>query len=134
MPTRNSPSPDFNPELERQRLQALVAADFALARSLHADDYQLISPGGGALSREQYLEGIATGDLDYRIFEPASEIAVRRYGQAAAVRYRARIEILVSGQRDAGLFWHTDIYEIRDGRWQAVWSQATRIPATVAGS
>ena len=26
-------------------------------------------------------------------------------------------------------FWHTDIYELRDGRWQVVWSQATRIPA-----
>jgi hypothetical protein len=26
------------------------------------------------------------------------------------------------------MFWHTDIYEKRDGHWQAVWSHATRIP------
>ena len=37
-------------------------------------------------------------------------------------------EILVRGALDSGMFWHTDVYEIRDGRWQAVWSQATQIP------
>ena len=28
---------------------------------------------------------------------------------------------------DRDRFWHTDVYELRDDRWQAVWSQATRI-------
>ena len=31
----------------------------------------------------------------------------------------------------AGLFWHTDIYERRNERWQAVWSWATRIPEQI---
>lgn len=128
-------SPDFFEDLERRRLSALVAADIDLARSLHADDYQLITPGGVALSREEYLDGIATGDHNYLVFEPASAIAVRTYGRAAVVRYHARIEVLVSGDLDSGLFWHTDIHELRGGRWQAVWSQATRIRAqpTVQG-
>ena len=129
MPTPRPPSPDFFRHLERQRLAALVASNVELARSLHADDYQLVTPGGATLSREEYLDGIATGDLDYRVFESASEIAVRIFDRAAAVRYQARIEILVSGELDSGLFWHTDIHESRDGRWQAVWSQATRITA-----
>ena len=29
--------------------------------------------------------------------------------------------------RDRDRFWHTELYEVREGRWQAVWSQATRI-------
>jgi hypothetical protein len=127
----SSPSPAFIQELERQRLGALVAADMELARSLHADDYQLVTPGGATRSRDEYLDDIASGDLDYQVFEPASEVAVHAYGRAAALRYQARIEVLVSGQLDSGLFWHTDIYEYRDGRWQAVWSQATRIRAGV---
>jgi hypothetical protein len=121
--------PDFFQDIERQRLQALVEADLDLARSLHANDYQLVTPGGATLSRDEYLDDIATGDLDYLVFEPASEIAVRIYDRAAAVRYRARIEVIVSGELDTGLFWHTDIYELRDGRWQAAWSHATRIRA-----
>jgi hypothetical protein len=126
------PSPEFFRDLERQRLRALVEVDLDLARSLHADDYQLITPGGATFSREEYLDGIATGDLHYVVFEPASEIAVRVYDRAAAVRYHAKIEILVAGQLDSGLFWHTDIHEVRSGRWQAVWSQATRIRGTAS--
>jgi hypothetical protein len=52
---------------------------------------------------------------------------VRTYRAAAVVRYQARIEVEFDGGIDADLFWHTDLYEYRDGRWQAVWSHATRI-------
>jgi hypothetical protein len=53
---------------------------------------------------------------------------VRLHGDAAVIRYQSQIQILVSGKLDSGRFWHTDSYEKRHGGWQAVWSQATRIP------
>ena len=118
---------DLIRETERERLRSLVAPDLDVARSLHADDYQLITPSGATLSRDEYLGDIASGALDYSVFEPESEIAVRFYGNAAIVRYRVRIDVRFGDQRDAAVFWHTDLYELRDGRWQAVWSQATRI-------
>lgn len=96
-------------------------------RLLHADDYQLITPGGATESREAYLEGIASGRLNYRVFEASSHVAVRVMGRAGILRYQARIEISVAGDLDQGLFWHTDYYEHRHEHWQAVWSQATRI-------
>ena len=59
------------------------------------------------------------------------EIAVpASWGSAAALRYQVRIDIYWEGGRDSGRFWHTDIYELRDDRWQVVWSQATRISAS----
>ena len=114
-------------ETERRRLRALVDRDIDLARSLHAHDYQLVTPGGRTLSREEYLAEIASGAIDYRVFEPEGEVAIRFWGQAAAVRYRVRIEVAFDGQLDSDSFWHTDIYEVRDDRWQVVWSHATRI-------
>ena len=114
-------------DIERRRLAALVAADIELARSLHADDYELVTPGGRRLSREDYLGGVAAGELRYVVFEPASEIRVRLHGDAAILRYEALIEMHMSDDIDRDRFWHTDFYERRDGRWQAVWSQATRI-------
>lgn len=114
-------------DAERQRLRSLVTPDLPVAERLHADDYELITPGGGRMSKREYLDGIASGELDYSVFEPISEIRVRLYAQAAILRYRVRIEILVSGGQDAGNFWHTDAYELRVDQWQAVWSQATRI-------
>jgi hypothetical protein len=114
-------------EAEQARLKSLVAADLSVAERLHADDYQLITPGGAAMSKRAYLDGIGSGELDYTVFEPVSEITVRLYRQAAILRYRVRIEINVGDVHDEGTFWHTDTYELRDGQWQAVWSQATRI-------
>ena len=112
---------------ERERLRALVAANMEVARQLHADDFQLINPLGQSLSKEQYLGGIASGDLDYLVWEPES-IEVRLYDQAAVIRYQSQLEIIVQGQKvPRQRYWHTDSYEKRNGRWQVVWSQATGI-------
>lgn len=115
-------------EIERRRLAALIDADTAEAEALHAEDYQLITPGGASLSKGEYMGQIADGRLAYRRFEPDGEISVRILGPtAAALRYEVMIDAAFSGGHDVDRFWHTDIYERRDGRWQAVWSQATRI-------
>jgi hypothetical protein len=114
-------------EIERSRLRALVAADIATAHPLHADDFQLITPIGVALSREEYLGAIATGQIKYMAWEPG-DIAVRLHGSAAVIRYRARLEVIFGGHPvPPEEYWHTDAYEHRDGRWMVVWSQATAI-------
>ena len=113
--------------VEHRRLAALVAKDAAVARSLHAPEYELITPGGGQLSGHEYLDGVLEGPLDYAVFEPEGNIRVRLHGPVAILRYVARIEMRMPDRIDADRFWHTDIYELRDGHWQAVWSQATRI-------
>jgi hypothetical protein len=114
-------------EIERSRLRALVAGDIVMARPLHADDFQLITPIGAALSREQYLGAIAAGQIKYSVWEPG-DIVVRLYGSAAVIRYRARIEVIFHGHPvPPSEYWHTDAYERRDGCWVVVWSQATAI-------
>jgi hypothetical protein len=117
-------------DTERRRLRALLDADMATAESLHADDYQLIPPGGGALSKAEYLGGIADGSLRYSRFEPDGEMRVRFWGNGAALRYEVLIDVAADGTVYHDRCWHTDIYELRDGRWQAVWSHATRIKTT----
>jgi hypothetical protein len=115
-------------EIEARRLHSLVDFDMEVADALHADDFQLINPAGGALSKQDYLGGLESGFLDYVIFEPVSEIIVRVYGDGAALRYQSEIEMHRSdGFVDQGQFWHTDVYERRDGQWQVVLSQATKI-------
>lgn len=112
---------------ERERLCALVEGNMDVARALHADDFQLINPLGGALSKEQYLGGVASGEIDYIVWNPDS-IEVRLYGEAALIRYQSELEIAVQGQKiPRQRYWHTDSYEKRNGHWQVVWSQATAI-------
>lgn len=110
---------------EQERLRSLVAADVVRAHELHADDFQLINPLGGVLSKEQYLGGVGSGQLDYLFWEPES-IVVRVYGNVAVLRYRSQLEIVVQGRHiPRQPYWHTDLYERREGRWQIVWSHAT---------
>jgi hypothetical protein len=117
--------------IERDRLRLLVAADVDGAAALHADDFQLITPSGSVLSRDEYLDRIRTGRIDYTRWEPG-EIVVRTYGDVAVLRYPAEM-VLASGDPTVDAtpvvlrLWHTDLYERRDGRWQVVWSQATEI-------
>ncbi len=114
-------------ELEQSRLRALVERNMDLARQLHAVDFQLITPTGHQYVRDQYLDEIETGELKYAAWDP-EEMEVRMHASMAMLRYRARLEV-DSGTGQASIFhcWHTDSYELIDGLWQVVWSQATAI-------
>ena len=110
---------------ERERLRALVTGDVERAKQLHTEDFQLINPLGGALSKEQYLGRIVSGQIRYLYWEPES-IAVRLYGDVAALRYRSQLEIVVQGRHiPRQRYWHTDLYERHGAQWQVVWSHAT---------
>jgi Domain of unknown function (DUF4440) len=110
---------------ERERLRVLVAGDVERAAQLHTEDFQLINPLGGALSKEQYLGGIGSGQIHYLYWEPES-IAVRLYADVAVIRYRSELEIVVKGHHiPRQRYWHTDLYERHGTQWQVVWSHAT---------
>jgi hypothetical protein len=116
---------DLLRSIERERLHALVTGDVDRAEQLHSEDFQLINPLGGALSKEQYLGGISAGQIQYMYWEPES-IAVRLYGDVAVIRYRSELEIVVQNRHiPRQRYWHTDLYERHGLQWQVVWSHAT---------
>jgi len=110
-------------DVERRRLRALVDADLTVADQLHAPEFQLITPSGDSLTKDEYLQGISAGEINYVRWDP-EQIAARVHDDAACLRYRSTINIIVGG-RELGPAWHTDYYEKRGRRWQLVWSQAT---------
>jgi hypothetical protein len=117
-------------DLERRRLRALVGADAATLDALHATEFVLIHPGGGAWSRARYLGGILTGAINYRRFDAVSEIEVLVEGGLAVLRYRSTMDIHIQGQEPGPLkCWHTNCYRATDDEagWWVVWSQATEI-------
>ena len=124
-PTAEERDADLLRSIERERLHALVTGDVDRAEQLHSEDFQLINPLGGALSKEQYLGGISAGQIQYMYWEPES-IAVRLYGDVAVIRYRSELEIVVQNRHiPRQRYWHTDLYERHGLQWQVVWSHAT---------
>lgn len=121
-----SSADDFR-ALERSRLRSLVARDMELAEALHSPEFHLVTPGGNTRSRESYLNAVQTGAITYLRWE-AADISVRQFSKVVLLRYRAGLEMpSQSGSTSSFFCWHTDSYELHDGFWQVVWSQATRI-------
>lgn len=116
------PTPAFFRALELRRTGALVARDMSVLEELHAPDYELVTPSGRVFDRRRYLDAIAKEPF-YAAWE-AGPMACRIAADTAALRYQAKLRF-PSGKEV--LCWHTDLYEQRSGRWQAVWSQATEI-------
>jgi hypothetical protein len=113
IPTTGASSPasdaDRLREMECARLRALVSADIDQARQFHAPDFQLITPIGAALSKEDYMDAIASGQLKYLAWQPG-DIAVRVYEGVAVLRYRAQLEVIFGGHKvPLSDYWHTDI-------------------------
>jgi hypothetical protein len=125
--TEDRQQEDLIRKTERQRIEILVQGDVAKAKPFHADDFQLITPIGALLTRDEYLAAIGSGRLTYHSWLP-HDIAVRVHGSAAVIRYCANLQVTFEGhQLPMGRCWHTDTYERRENRWVVVWSQATMI-------
>jgi Domain of unknown function (DUF4440) len=112
----------FFEDLERRRTQALVRRDLPLIEELHAAEYELVTPGGRVFSRTDYIAAIAREPF-YAGWE-IDAFRARVLGSMAVLRYKAKL--LFPSGREVHV-WHTDTYERRSGRWQAVWSQATEL-------
>jgi hypothetical protein len=64
---------------------------------LHTDDFELVHPSGGVWSTEEYLGGIASGEVDYRRLDAVSSIDVTVDGSLAVLRYRSVMDVAVRG-------------------------------------
>ena len=123
------PDEEFFRALEVERTEALVARDVAAIRRLHAPDYELISVPGRVMSLERYLSLMAI-DVFYARWEHGP-MRVQVSEGMTAVRYQARITFASGKVVDC---WHTDVYNLQSGSWQAIWSQATQLPPDTTSS
>ena len=114
-----------NLELERQRL--MVEGDVAAADPFHADDFRLINPFGIELSKNDILDVVDVGALVFLKID-ISNMEVRVFGNGAALWYLANIQVELDGEvLPEQRIWHLVTYELRDDRWQAVWSVGSEV-------
>jgi hypothetical protein len=87
----------------------------------------LITPSGDRWSREDLTESIASRTLEFETFRPRSPIDVRLDCASAYVTYRSEIDVSFGAERWRHDAWHTDVYELLDGKWRVVRSQTTAV-------
>jgi uncharacterized protein (TIGR02246 family) len=114
--------------IEQQRITAITGKDADALQRLLADDYHLINPGGQQVGKFDLVNGIREGFISYSLWEVDGAMAVVASEAMAVVRYRASLQVTVQGEaQPPQRLWHTEVYQQRDGAWQAVMSQDTRV-------
>lgn len=114
-------------DTERQRFAAMVAADIGALERLLADELTYTHTTGTTDSKAELLASLSSGTLKYLSIEP-QEMRARPYGEAGVVTGRAAMKVRAGGQELALRIAFTDVYVRRDGRWQMVAWQSTRLP------
>jgi len=97
----------------------------ALARLL-ADDFIFTDDQGGVHDKAEYIKGATemTSVESYKL----EDLATRAIGAAGVVTGRWTGKVMVNGKDASGEFRFTDTFVKRQGRWQVLASQDTRIP------
>jgi len=113
-------------DLERVRFAADLRADAAALDTLLADDVVYVRSSGAVDTKAQYIRSLgASGPYALDSLVPG-DLSVRVYGQAAVVTGRLLVKLRAQPAPYALRF--TDVWERRNGRWQLVVFQATRLP------
>jgi ketosteroid isomerase-like protein len=114
-------------QVERRRFAAMVAQDTATLEPMLAEDLRYVHSDGKIESKAQFIETIRSGRLRYRAIA-VQEIDVRTYDDLAVVVGLLTVDAQAGDQPVALKLRFTDVYVERDGRWQLVAWQSSRLP------
>lgn len=124
---RNADLKELITDLNRQWMRAYSCGDLDFLERHMADDYVGTFPDGTVHDKRSEIEAVRAGRVKITEMEPL-EMNVSIYNNDAAVLTgRSRIKAVVEGQAMSADFRFTDVWIAREGRWQAVASQVTRI-------
>jgi len=103
---------------------AYINRDLVALERIMADDYTFTDPLGGVTNKAQNLSYISTGEF---VVEDTHSryIRIRIFGKTAVVTALSSFKAQYRGVSVTGSYQYTDVLVRRQGRWQAVASQAT---------
>jgi ketosteroid isomerase-like protein len=115
-------------DLDTKRMQAMVAKDIATLESLLADDLVYTHSSARLDTKQSLIVGMTSGSTVYTGVEP-SDVKAQDLGDTVVLTGVAKIKVTANGTANAFGVRFTDVYARRNGRWQMVTWQSTRLPA-----
>jgi ketosteroid isomerase-like protein len=113
-------------ELERNWDEALRRKDVKFIETLLADEFLVTYAEGGRADKAKELTGAAefNQQIDSSILD---EFTVKVFGDTAVVWFTQHLVGPSKGRPLTLTFRYMDVWVLRDGRWQCVGSQATKV-------
>ena len=112
--------------LERGWNEAFYKKDVAFIEKLLAEEFVATYDDGRRGDRETELALVKAFDQNVESAVPG-DFSVRVYRDTAVVWFTLRLVGIRQGQRSEMALQYTDVWVVRDGRWQCVSSQSTRV-------
>lgn len=109
-----------------QRREAAIKADIAVLEATTPNDYTRIGPNGAIQNKAEYLQSFKDGSFKYQSIEVKDQ-KIRIYGNAAVATGTADIKGTNKGQDVSGSYVVSQLLVKRDGKWQVVHFQSTKI-------
>src|SRR5687768_18133932 len=113
-------------KLERGWNEAFYKRDVAFIERLLAEEFTATYDDGRIGDKATELALVTAFDQAVQSATP-EDFAVRVYRDTALVWFTLRLVGIKDGQRSEMALRYTDVWIIRDGRWQCVSSQSTRV-------
>ena len=114
-------------QVDAQRREALVNADVPALRELFADGLRYGHANGEVHGKQELLERLGSGQLDYRAIR-VEDSEARELAGAWVVTGSQTIEVTSAGRDVTSHSVFTAVYTRDGGRWQLVAYQSTPLP------
>lgn len=114
-------------KLDARRFAAMTRADIKELEIILSDDLTYTHSTGMTETKKEFLASLQSGNLKYLSLE-SDESAVRTYGMTAVITGRAKVKVLSRGQEQAFTVRYIDVYAKKNGKWQMVAWQSSRLP------
>lgn len=122
-------------KLLHEFLSAAGRGDKAVFDRFFADDLIYTRSVGVTISKADIMKGLnePAKPTDPNSTYDADDITVREYGNMAVVNFRLIQHVEDRGKKTTNYYRNTGTFLKRDGRWQAVAWQSTRVPEAEDG-
>jgi ketosteroid isomerase-like protein len=112
--------------LEHQWCDAVKSGDAAALGRIEADGYLFTTYTGKIISKQDDLNALKSGENKIQSCD-VSDLEPHVYGDTAVVTGKVSIKGTEKGQDASGDYAFTDTFVRREGRWQAVSTQETKL-------
>ena len=113
--------------IEQQWLDAYMKSDPAFIKNLEADDYSIIESDGTVSTKAQDVKSVTDKTFVLKS-ATMSDFKCRMLGDNyAVVTAMLKMSGTDEGKEFSGDFRGTDVFEKKNGKWQAVASQLTKV-------
>jgi ketosteroid isomerase-like protein len=113
-------------QMERDWGQAVAKNDTATVDKFMADDWVGIDFEGKSITKAEAMADMKSGASTTQSYE-IGPMKVRELGNTAVVTGSDTEKSTYKGKDSSGKYVWTDVWVMRDGRWQAVASQSVKV-------